>query len=53
MFSVIPGINPLIFAELFVTDLVEVLFWVAFVELKENDDFKIPLGSLNLALIKL
>ena len=43
MFSVIPGINPLIFAELFVTDLVGVLFWVAFVELKENDDFKIPL----------
>ena len=28
LFSVVPGINPLILAEFFVTDLVGVLFWV-------------------------
>jgi hypothetical protein len=47
MFSVIPGINPLIFAELFVTDLVGVLFWVGFVELRDNDNFTIPVKLLK------
>ena len=36
IFSVVPGINPLILAELFVTDLVGVLFWIGFIEAKES-----------------
>jgi hypothetical protein len=42
IFSVVPGINPLILAELFVTDLVGVLFWVGFIEAKETGSFTIP-----------
>jgi len=42
MFSIIPEINPLIFAELFVTNLVGILFWVGFQEAKNNGSFTIP-----------
>jgi hypothetical protein len=42
MFSVVPGINPLIFAEILVTDLVGVLFWIGFIEAKETGSFTIP-----------
>ncbi len=42
MFSVIPWINPLIAAELAVTNLVGVMFWVAFEEAKTGGTFKIP-----------
>lgn len=42
LFSVIPGINPLIIAELLVTDLVGVLFWIGFMEVSKNDSFSIP-----------
>ena len=42
MFSVIPGINPLIPAELAVTNLVGVLFWIAFQEAKTGGTFKVP-----------
>jgi hypothetical protein len=42
MFSVVPGINPLIFAEILVTDLVGILFWVGFSEAKETGSFTIP-----------
>ena len=42
IFSVVPGINPLILAEFFVTDFVGVLFWIGFVEAKETGSFTIP-----------
>jgi len=42
LFSVVPGINPLILAEFFVTDFVGVLFWIGFVEAKETGSFIIP-----------
>jgi hypothetical protein len=42
MFSVVPGINPLIFAEMLVTDLVGILFLVGFSEAKETGSFTIP-----------
>jgi hypothetical protein len=42
LFSIIPGINPLILAELFVTNLIGVIFWVGFKEVKENGSFLIP-----------
>ena len=47
MFSIIPGLNPLIFAELFVSNFVGVLFWVGFVQLKEKNEFKIPLQLIK------
>ncbi len=46
-FSVIPGVNPLIFAELFTTNLVGVLFWVAFQEAKETGSFKVPMRMVK------
>jgi hypothetical protein len=42
LFSVVPGINPLILAEILVTDLVGVLFWIGFIEAKETGSFIIP-----------
>lgn len=42
LFSVIPGVNPLIFAEIFVTDLVGILFWVGFQEVYAERPFSIP-----------
>lgn len=42
-FSVIPGLNPLIFAELVVTNLVGVLFWVGFQEAASKGSFRVPL----------
>ena len=42
LFSVIPGINPLIFAELLVTNLVGVLFWVGFKEAATTGSFAVP-----------
>lgn len=41
-FSIIPSINPLIFAELAVTNLAGVLFWTGFVELKSQGSFTVP-----------
>ncbi len=45
--AVIPGINPMIFAELFVTNLVGVLFWVGFKEAAATGSFEIPLRAWN------
>lgn len=42
LFSVIPELNPLILAELFVTNFVGILFWIGFKEAKENGSFLIP-----------
>jgi len=42
LFSVVPGINPLILAEFFVTDFVGVLFWIGFIEAKKTGSFTIP-----------
>ena len=44
--SVIPGLNPLILAELIVTNLVGVLFWVGFKEVKKTGTFSIPVSLL-------
>ncbi|MCB4763286.1 MAG: hypothetical protein LGB78_05210, partial [Sulfurovum sp.] len=43
---VLPLINPLIFAELIVTNFIGVLFWVGFTEAKKNDSFKIPKSAI-------
>jgi hypothetical protein len=40
--AVIPGINPMIFAELFVTNFVGVLFWIGFEEARSTGGFQIP-----------
>lgn len=42
LFSIIPGVNPLIFAELIVTDLVGILFWIGFQEASRSGEFTIP-----------
>jgi len=42
VFSIIPGINPLILAEIFVTDFVGVLFWIGFIEAKATGSFLVP-----------
>jgi hypothetical protein len=42
LFSVIPGISPMIFAELLVTNLVGVLFWVGFKEAAATGSFRVP-----------
>lgn len=42
LFSFVPEVNPLIFAELLVTDIVGVLFWVGFKEAKETGSFSVP-----------
>lgn len=42
VFSIIPGINPLIFAELVVTNLVGILFWIGFQEASRSGEFSIP-----------
>ena len=42
LFSIIPGINPLIPAEIFVTDLVGILFLTGFKEAKATGSFQIP-----------
>lgn len=47
LFSVIPGINPLIFAELLVTNLVGVMFWVGFKEAAATGSFAVPLRTLG------
>ncbi|MCK4864918.1 MAG: hypothetical protein KAT06_05780 [Gammaproteobacteria bacterium] len=46
IFSVIPGVNPLIFAELVVTNLVGILFWIGFQEASRSGEFNIPKKSL-------
>lgn len=40
--SIIPGVNPLIIAELLVTDLIGVLFLVGFKEASRSGSFRIP-----------
>jgi len=47
LFSVIPGINPLIFAELLVTNLVGVLFWVGFKVAAATGSFSVPMRAVG------
>ena len=47
LFSFIPELNPLILAELFVTNLVGILFWVGFKEAKSTGSFTIPKRMLK------
>ena len=42
LFSIIPELNPMILAELLVTDLVGILFWTGFQEAKNEGSFRIP-----------
>lgn len=42
LFSIIPELNPLIVAEIFVTNFVGILFWFGFKEAKETNSFQIP-----------
>lgn len=44
-FSVLPGINPLILAELLITNLIGVLFWVGFEVARADGSFSIPLKA--------
>jgi len=48
-FSVIPGVNPLIFAELVTTNLVGVLLWVGFMEMREGRPFRVPKRAVGRA----
>ena len=54
IFSIVlpAGLNPLLFAELFVTNLVGVMFWFAFEELKKNGTFTIPKSMFLSIIIK-
>ena len=47
IFSVIPFINPLIVAELLMTNLIGILFWIGFEEVKKKDSFSIPLRAFT------
>ena len=42
LFSVLPGLNPLIPAELLVTSFIGVVFWIAFIEVREHNKFRVP-----------
>ena len=42
LFSLVPGVNPLILAEFFVTDLVGILFLIGFKEARSKGSFQIP-----------
>ena len=42
LFSIVPFLNPLIFAEIFTTNLIGITLWIGFKELKENGTFKVP-----------
>ena len=46
-FSIVPGINPLIFAELFTTNFVGVMIWVGFKEAKSHGGFKVPMRAMK------
>ena len=50
LFSSIPGVNPLIPAEIMVTDLVGVMFWLGFKEARESGSFAIPRRVLRTAM---
>lgn len=45
--TLLPGINPLIFGELLVTNLVGVLFWVGFREAATTGSFQVPWRMLR------
>lgn len=45
--SIVPGMNPMIFAELLVTNLVGVVFWIGFKEAKSHGSFTIPVRALK------
>jgi len=49
-FSWIPGVNPLIFAELAATNFVGVLFWIGFKEAREADRFSVPTRAIKGAI---
>ena len=44
-FSVVPGVNPLILAELVTTNLVGVSLWIGFEEMREGQPFRVPIRA--------
>jgi hypothetical protein len=47
LFSIIPMLNPMIPAEIVMTNIVGVLFWVGFKEMKKTDSFTIPSRAIG------
>jgi hypothetical protein len=47
LFSILPGLNPMIPAELFVTDLVGILFWYGFKAARDNGTFRVAASSAH------
>ncbi|MCC6682512.1 MAG: hypothetical protein IT445_16550 [Phycisphaeraceae bacterium] len=45
--AIVPFVNPLVLAELAVTNLVGVLFWVAFEEVRDRGSFRVPLRGIH------
>lgn len=53
IFSVIPMVNPLVVAELVMTNLVGVLFWIGFEEVKKQGSFSIPAKTIKSIVLRL
>ena len=53
LFSIIPMVNPLIPAEIVMTNLIGVLFWVGFEEAKKSGSFSIPKKTIKSIVYRL
>ncbi len=53
LFSAIPMVNPLIPAEIVMTNLIGVLFWVGFEEAKKSGSFSIPKKTIKSIIFRL
>lgn len=53
IFSIIPMVNPLVVAELIMTNLVGVLFWIGFEEVKRQGSFSIPAKTIKNIVFRL
>ena len=53
IFSVIPMVNPLVITELIMTNLVGVLFWIGFEEVKKDGSFSIPAKTIKSIVFRL
>ena len=51
LFSFIPFVSPLVIAELVVTDVVGILFWIGFLEARKEGSFRIPKRAI-LSIVK-
>jgi hypothetical protein len=50
LFSVVPGLNPLIPAELVATNFIGVLFWIGFEQAKKKGEFVVPVRATARAM---